>query len=161
MIKFKSKTFQEYYEYVYDYELKFFHYSFNLSENTEEEYKLFEEDINTLRDSLSDDYFKIYFGELDTVEKLFNATNIFNNYKDFIYIRVRDNTEYKKMKSIIGDMNVKIIVEKENLNSIDNIDNSIVLQVDNVKDLKNSDLDLLCCKYKITNVSWSICSIKC
>lgn len=152
MIKFKSKTFQEYYEYVYDYALKFFHYSFNLSENSEEEYKLIEDDIDTIRDYLSDDYFKLYFGELDTLEKLFNNTNIFNKYKDFIYIRIRDNTEYNKMKSIIGNMNVKIIVEKDNLNGLDNVDNSIVVQVDSVKDLKNSDLDLLCDKYRITDV---------
>ena len=97
-----------------------------------------------LKEYLGDDYFKLYFGELETLEKIICNTNILNDYTNFIYVRVRDEEEYKKMNSLVKDLPIKIIVEKENLDKINSLKNNnlydIVLQIDTFKELSSLEL---------------------
>lgn len=157
MLELSSKTLKEYYgEKPSDYNIKFCHYSYDILEETSEEYRAIKKDLKNIKEYVGDEYFKLYFGEVDTLQKLNNMCNILDDYLDFIYVRVRNENEYKNLNRVVGNLPIKIIVEKDNLKYIKSLkyDNlyDVVLQIDTIKELSPTQLNKLKALYNIEDI---------
>ena len=80
MLRLESKSLIEYYVInPQNYDLGFIHYQVDLMEETEEEYHLLEQDFYHIKEYVWEEKFKIYFSELDTLEKIIQNTNVLEN----------------------------------------------------------------------------------
>lgn len=157
MLELSSKTLSSYHgSKPSDYNIKFYHYAYDIVEETLDEYKAIKNDLKNIKEYVGDDYFKLYFGEIDTLRKLNNMCNILDDYGEYIYVRVRNENEYKNLYKIVENLPIKIIVEKDNLKKIKSLrqDNlyDIVLEIDNVKELSPIQLNKLKAQYNVESI---------
>ena len=147
MLRLESKSLIEYYGInPQNYDLGFIHYQVDLMEETEEEYHLLEQDFYHIKEYVGEEKFKIYFSELDTLEKIIQNTNVLEKFLNFIYIRIRNVDELLKLNKIIPNKNIKIIIDAKNLQSISEIKNEnyeIILQIDTISELTIDELNKL------------------
>lgn len=145
MLRLESKSLIEYYGInPQNYDLGFIHYQVDLMEETEEEYHLLEQDFYHIKEYVGEEKFKIYFSELDTLEKIIQNTNVLEKFLNFIYIRIRNVDELLKLNKIIPNKNIKIIIDAKNLQSISEIKNEnyeIILQIDTISELTIDELN--------------------
>lgn len=148
-IKLRSKSLYNYYSNNPDeYMLKFHHYNIIVENESDEEYNLLDRDINTIRKYNKDNSI-IYFSDLDNLSKVMYNTKVFD-YLDDIFLRIRNNEEYEKYKKLKIDIN--LIVEINDINSINLQNDKIILQIDSIKELSVSKLFELKKHYNIIKI---------
>ena len=147
-MEFKSNYFKEMYSFgSTDYDLKFMHFYIDMKEEDKSESKLIDEDLLALKDYAGDKCFKLYFNDIDMFNIFKSITNIFDDIKHNIYLRIRNDIELSKF----DNSDINIIIDKCNLNNITILNNyNIILQIDTIKELSIDELDNLLNKYHIT-----------
>ena len=149
MIDLKSKSLIDYYtNNPDDYTIKYHHYNIIVSNDSNDEYKNIEEDINSFR-KINQDNSIIYFSDLKNFKKINNNTDILKNSKD-VYLRIRNNEEYNNFKLL--DTNINLIIELKDLETIDIKDENITIQIDNICELSQESLNDLKIKYNISKI---------
>ena len=102
MLQIESKSLLKYYgKKPQNYTIGFLHYQVDLCEETVKEYQLLEEDFWHIKEYVGEEKFKIYFSEIETLNKVFQNTNILENFSNFIYIRIRNNDELLQLTKIL------------------------------------------------------------
>lgn len=151
MIKLESKTLKNYYGgEPNEYDLKFIHYNIDVFENTKEEYELIYIDLMKIKELLQED-FRIYFSDINNLSKIINNTNIVNEYKDDIYLRIRNREEYEEYKKL--NIKINLLIEIKDIEKINLEDEKITIQIDSVNELSLKNLDNLLNKYNITEIA--------
>lgn len=151
-MELKSKTLTSFFgKEPLDYDLKFVHHHISLADEGEEEYKLLETDLENIKRNVEPDFFKVFFSNVDTLEKINNNTEIINNYYSDIYIKLHNKAEYEKVKQISDKIN--IIINFENLSEFDKLDESIILETDNISNIAYGNLKKLQEKYNICKIN--------
>lgn len=153
MFKFRSKTLIDMYGDNFEqYDIAFIHYALKLRENSNEEYKLLESDFDSLKESVNDNQFKIYFYDIDSFKEVMDNTNIVSKYHNYIYVRINNENELNKLSNLIGNDKVNAIIDYELFNgfSVSNI--NLILNVDKISSLSSKKLLDLSKKYNINNV---------
>lgn len=149
MIDLKSKSLIDYYtNNPDDYTIKYHHYNIIVSNDSNDEYKNIEEDINSFR-KINQDNSIIYFSDLKNFKKINNNTDILKNSKD-IYLRIRNDEEYSNYKLL--KIKVNLIIELKDLNIIKIADDDITVQIDNISELSHERLHDLKTKYNIKKI---------
>ena len=149
MINLKSKSIVDYYTNTPDdYTIKYHHYNIVVNNDSKDEYKNIEEDINALR-KINQDNSIIYFSDIDNFKKIKNNTDILENSKD-VYLRIRNNEEYNNYKLLETEIN--LIIELNDLEIIDIKDDDITVQIDNISELSKGLLNDLKIKYNISKI---------
>lgn len=156
MIELKSKTLTEYYgKNPVKYDVKFLHYQIDLADLESLELELLEDDLENILEFVGEKYFKIYFSDLTTLGTIMNKTAIYQKYREFVYVRIRNKKDFLILRDVLKLKGVKIIIELKDLNEImDFIDDSyeIIIQVNTVKELPIQTLDNLRKKINIRQI---------
>lgn len=156
MLQIESKSLLEYYgKKPQNYTIGFLHYQVDLCEETVKEYQLLEEDFWHIKEYVGEEKFKIYFSEIETLNKVFQNTNILENFSNFIYIRIRNNDELLQLNMLVPNKNIKIIIDNKNLKNISEVKNNnyeTVLQIDTISELTINELNKLKTKFNITQI---------
>jgi hypothetical protein len=146
-LELTSKTLiAAYYNYpiIIDYDIKFTHFAINPVTDSKEEYQALEKDLANLKNYMTPDLFKIYLAHNSSLAKLIKNTNILDTYTKDIYFRVRNNTEYQEMLSLVGNRPINIVIDKDLLKTIPNLkDNktmNIIVDVNTIKELPVKEL---------------------
>ena len=154
MINLKSKTLQNYYgEHPDDYNIKFIHHNIDIFDenNTTEEYEKLAKDFENIY-KYDKKSFLLYFSDIDNYFKVLNHIDIHSLYNDKIYLRLRDISEYKKLKKYDKLKKVKIIIDLKDIEKLNIKDYKLVIQIDKVKDLSIYELDKLLNNYNIVEL---------
>ena len=154
MINLKSKTLQNYYgEYPDDYNIKFIHHNIDIFDefNTKEEYEKLKEDFDNIY-KYDKKSFLLYFSDIDNYLKVLSHIDIHELYNDKIYLRIRDISEYERLKKYDKLKKVKIIIDLKDIEKLNIKDYNLVIQLDKVKDLSINELDKLLKKYNIVEL---------
>ena len=156
MLQIESKSLFGYYgKNPQNYTIGFLHYQVDLCEETEKEYQLLEEDFRHIKEYVGEEKFKIYFSEIETLNKVLQNTNILENFSNFIYIRIRNNDELLQLNMLVPNKNIKIIIDNKNLKNISEVKNNnyeTVLQIDTISELTINELNKLKTKFNITQI---------
>lgn len=156
MLQLESKSLIDYYGiHPQNYDIGFLHYQVDLMEETAEEYKLLENDLFRIKEYVGEEKFKIYFSELDTLEKILQNTSILENFLSFIYIRIRDNDELLRLNKLVPDKSIKVLIDVKNFQNIPKIKNEyykIILQIDQISELTIQKLNKLKTYLNITEI---------
>ena len=154
-MKLKSKNLISYYrEHPEDYDLGFIHYNLEIDYESEEEYKMIEEDLNNIKEYVGDAFFKIYISDIKDLRKLSEHTNILQDYVSYLTVRVRNENEYNEISKIVP--NCHLIVPYEELQKHSYLKKSkfpITINVNTIKDLSSVELDKLREEYPIDSVN--------
>jgi len=150
IMKFKSNYFKEMYSFgPTDYDLKFMHFYIDLKEEDKQESKLIDEDLIALKEYVGDKCFKLYFNDIDMFNIFKKITNIFDELKHNIYLRIRNDKELSKF----DNSDINLIIDKYSLNNITMLNNyNIILQINTIKELSIEELNNLLTKYHITSI---------
>lgn len=153
MLKFKSKTLIDMYGDNFEkYDIAFIHYALKVRDNSNEEYKLLEEDIDSLKQVVNDNQFKLYFYDIDSFKEVMNNTNIVNKYHDYIYVRINNEDELKELSGLIGNNRVNAIVDYELFDGFNVVNINLILNVDKISSLPSKKILELSKKYNINNI---------
>lgn len=148
-MELKSKTLINYYSSnPDDYIVKYHHYNIVVDNESDNEYKLLEDDIEKLREYNQDNSI-LYFSDIVNLKKVIDNTNILKKTDD-VFLRIRNNDEYQNYKKL--NTNINIIVSINDINNIDVEDSRLILQIDTIKELRIEDLIELRKKYNIDSI---------
>lgn len=152
MVFIKSKTLQDYYGKTPDqYSVKFIHYNVDVIDDSKEEYLNISEDFKTMF-NLDKDSFLIYFSDVENYIKISNNIDIDNMYNGKIYLRIRNDIEYKRFVEYKHYNNIKLIVDINNLEELNITDFDLTIQIDKVSELQENRLDKLVESYNIREI---------
>lgn len=156
MLQIESKSLLDYYgRNPQNYSIGFIHYQVNLYEEAEEEYQLLEKDFCHIKEYVGEEKFKIYFSDLETLNKIFQNTKILEKFSKFIYVRIRNNDELSQLNEFVSHKNINIIIDSKNLRNISEIENNdynVVLQINTVSQLTIDELYQLKTNLNITQI---------
>lgn len=149
-MEFKSKYFKDRYSFgPTDYDLNFMHFYIDIDESNKYESNLIDEDLLSLKEYSGENCFKLYFNDVKMFNTFKSITGVFNDIKDNIYLRIRNDKELFE----IDNSNINIIIDKNNLHNLSiNNNYNIVLQIDTIKELSIEELDVFLNKYHITSI---------
>lgn len=153
MIKFKSKTLINMYgDTPHKYDISFLHFAIKIIDSSNEEYKLFEHDMDNLYREVNDNQFKIYFYTIEDFLDIKNNTNIYSKYSNYIYIRINNQEELIRLSKEEDNRNINVIIDYDKYNNYVSNNINIVLQVDKISSLPFKKLLELNNNYNINNV---------
>ena len=134
------------------YDIAFLHYAVKIRDNSSLEYKLLESDYDNLKQEVNDNQFKIYFYDIESFKEVMDNTNIFNKYHDYIYVRINNESELKKLSNLIGKTKVNAIIDYELFNGFNVSNINLILNIDKISSLSSKKLLDFSKKYNISKV---------
>lgn len=150
MMKLYSVTWRQYYgPRPSEYDYRFIHYNLQVASNARREFWRICRDVRKFYRKTGDD-FLLYFSDLENLQKVAEHTRFCRHYERSFYVRIRNPEEYRSYKKL--GVKGKLVVRLEDLESLSDVGEEILLQVDQVCSLPMERVHVLLMQYRIFEV---------